>query len=157
MFLYMFSTIYPYLSLLFSHFVFLFSSFLFLLISPWDTFYNLLNLIRFHYNLPIKSRRWKTFMVHKETKSVELIMSKTNTLIYIIKFRTKFELFLPSSQINFSLACDQVKIFLNYPILMNIFIYILLCDKKNLWRIFHKEKHFKITKEHVLFSKMYFK
>ena len=130
MFLYMFSTIHPYLSVLFSHFVFLFSPFLFLLISSWATFYNLLNLIRFHYNLPIIPRRWKTFIVHKETKSVKLIKSKTNTLIYIIKFRTKFELFLPSFQINFSLAFGQVKIFLNYPILMNIFIYILLCDKK---------------------------
>ena len=130
MFLYMFSTIHPYLSLLFSHFVFLFSPFLFLLFSPWDTFYNLLNLIRFHYNLSIISRSLENLHSPQRNKSVELIMTKTNTLIYIIKFRTKFELFLPSFQINFSLAFGQAKIFLNYHILMSIFIYILFCDKK---------------------------
>ena len=62
---------------------------------------------------------------------------------------TKYKLFLPLFQITFFTAFGQAKIFFSYHILMNILIYILFCDKKNLLTIFHTGKHFKIRKEHV--------
>ena len=54
-FFYMFSTIHPYLSALFPHVVFFFHLFFFLIL--FATFCNLQCLIRFHYNLPVISRR----------------------------------------------------------------------------------------------------
>ena len=75
-FFYMFSTIHPYLSLLFTFF--------FLLFSSRDTFYNLPCLIRFHCNLPVISRRLKKtkyFIVPDERHCFALIITKTNPLI----------------------------------------------------------------------------
>ena len=125
MFLYIFSTIHSYLSLLFSYFVFLFSPSFSLFYSPQDTFYNLQYLIRFHYN-----------------------QNNYSNLI----FGLNYELFLPLYQITFFLDFGQAKIFFSYHILMNILIYILFCDKKILLTIFHTEKHFKIRKEYVLIN-----
>ena len=48
------------------------------------------------------------------------------------------------------LAFGQAKIFFRYCILMNIFVYILFYDKKNLLTMFHTENNFKIREEHLL-------
>ena len=59
----------------------------------------------------------------------------------IIKFGTKYELFLFPYQVTFFLAFCQAKIFFSYHILTNILIYVLFCGKKNLLTIFHTETY----------------
>ena len=67
-FFHIFSTIHPYLFLLFSHLCSCFHLFFFLPFSPRDTFYNLQCLIRFHYNLPVISQRQEETLHSPRTK-----------------------------------------------------------------------------------------
>ena len=67
------------------------------------------------------------------------INDNQNEYSNIIIFGTKDVLFIPPYKITFFSAFGQAKIAFSYHILMNMLIYILFCDQKNLLTIFHTE------------------
>ena len=113
----LFTTIYPYLFLLFSHFGILFSP-SFSYSSGYETFYILQSLIQFHYNLPVILRRYKKlYSAPKKKCCINYNQTDySNTAI----FGTKYDFFLPPYQLTFSfLTFVQAEMFFTL-ILMNI-------------------------------------
>ena len=113
----LFTTIYPYLFLLFSHFGILFSP-SFSYSSAYETFYILQSLIQFHYNLPVILQRYKKLYSAPKKKCC----INYNQIDYsnIAIFGTKYDFFLPPYQLTFSfLTFVQAEMFFTL-ILINI-------------------------------------
>ena len=117
----MFSTIYPYRSLLFSHFLFLFSSF-FLLFFPRETFCNSQCFIRFHYNLSIMSRRYKTFYSPRQEKNCRVSCNQTKDLnIFVVRSMSYSSIIIKLLSFQFLVKLQTKKMFFSYHLLLNIF------------------------------------
>ena len=125
----MFSTIHPCLSLLFSHFVFLYSP-SFSDSSHHKTYSAIYN---------VKNTSKKKILHGSLRKKMWRINHNQNEYSNIIIFGTKDVLFIPPYKITFFSAFGQAKIAFSYHILMNMLIYILFCDQKNLLTIFRTE------------------
>ena len=111
MFYYMFSTLHPYLSLLFSHFVFF--------LSPSFSYSSRYKTHSTIYNV------WCSYVT-----DIKKTLHNQNKYSSITIFGTKYELFLLPYKITFFLAFGQAKIFFSYHILMNIsFTYYFVTHK----------------------------
>ena len=122
----MFSTLHPYLFLLFSHFVFflLFSHFLFLFwpsfsySSRHETRSTIYNVWWFHYNLPVYHGDKKT--LHNQNKYSNIII-----------LGTKYELFLLPYQITFFLLSGKLKYFKLSHFNEHFYLHIILWHSLN--------------------------
>ena len=138
MFLFVFSTIHLCLSLLFSHFVFLYlPSFSDFLTTRHILQFRMFDLISLQPTHCIMER--KKILHSSLRKKKWRINDNQNKYSNIIIFGTKDVLFIPPYKITFFSALSQAKIAFSYHILMNMLIYILFCDQKNLLTIFHTE------------------
>ena len=116
---YIFSTTYPYLSLLFSNFVFFFFFhllFLSLLFMRHILRFIMFDSISSQLAFNITKTKNKYFIVYNKRKSVNYNQNKCSNIII---FGTKCKFFLPSNQLAFFLAFGQAKRFFTYHILMN--------------------------------------
>ena len=149
---YIFSTTYPYLSLLFSNFVFFFFFhllFLSLLFMRHILRFIMFDSISSQLAFNITKTKNKYFIVYNKRKSVNYNQNKCSNIII---FGANCKFFLPSNQLAFFLAFGQAKRFFTYHILMNILSSsYFLCSyslhiidfvtKKNLLIIFHNESY----------------
>ena len=120
---YMFSTMYPYLSVLFFLFCFYFHLlFLIFLATRHILQFTIFDSISLQPARIITEIR-KYFIVHDKRKNVALIITKSNALILII-FGIKYDYFLPSHHLNFFLAFVRAKRFFRYHILVNILLIV---------------------------------
>ena len=153
----MFSTIYPYLLQLFSHFVFLFCFlFLTLLARRHILQFIMFNLFSLHPARNI-TKIDKYFILHDKKKC--RVNYNQLKCFHIMTFSTKYEFFLPTNQLTVFLTFGQAKIFFSYDILMNIIrmnCYKHIVTRKSLNNIPYRKlllnykQNSKMRKENVL-------